>query len=118
MTFADWKKKSKVFGTLKERAERYGIGFQEACQAAYKAGERQGRKDIEDLATRAAAPSMTRTFDEWVLSESPTEDMLRAGQEALFEALPAYTIEERERLAGEVFVAMLKVATGVKNGTD
>ena len=54
MTFADWKKKSKVFGMLKERAERCGIGFQEGCQAAYKAGERQGRKDIEDLATRAA----------------------------------------------------------------
>ena len=39
-----------------------------------------------------------------------TEDMLRAGQEALFEACPDYTIAEREDLAGEVFVAMLTAA--------
>ena len=36
--------------------------------------------------------------------------MLRAGQEALFEACPEYTIEEREGLAGDVFVAMLTAA--------
>jgi hypothetical protein len=39
-----------------------------------------------------------------------TEDMLRAGQEALFEVCPEYTIEEREGLAGDVFVAMLTAA--------
>jgi hypothetical protein len=39
-----------------------------------------------------------------------TEDMLRAGQKALFETCPEYTIEEREGLAGEVFVAMLTAA--------
>lgn len=53
MTFADWKKTSKVFGMFKARAENYGIGLQECCHAAYKAGERQGRKDVEDLAKRA-----------------------------------------------------------------
>ena len=54
MMFAEWKTTSKVFGMFRERAENYGIGLQECCQAAYKAGERQGRKDVEDLAKRAA----------------------------------------------------------------
>lgn len=39
-----------------------------------------------------------------------TEDMLRAGQEALFEDCPEYTIEEREELAREVYLAMLSAA--------
>lgn len=55
MTFAEWKKKSKVFGLFRERAENYGIGLQECCHAAYKAGERRGRKDAEDMARRAIA---------------------------------------------------------------
>ncbi len=33
--------------------------------------------------------------------------MLKAGQEALFDYLPEWTIDEREELAGEVFAAML-----------
>lgn len=53
MAFSDWKKASKVFRMFKERAENYGIGLQECCQAAYKAGERQGRKDAEEMAKRA-----------------------------------------------------------------
>jgi hypothetical protein len=53
MTFADWKKTSKVFCMFKNSAENYGIGLVECCQAAYKAGERQGRKDAEALAMRA-----------------------------------------------------------------
>ena len=53
MTFADWKKTSKVFGMFKDRADNYGIGLAECCQAAYKAGERQGRKEAEELAMRA-----------------------------------------------------------------
>jgi hypothetical protein len=36
----------------------------------------------------------------------PTEEMLRAGQEALFEVCPDYTIEEREDLARKVWAAM------------
>ena len=39
-----------------------------------------------------------------------TEEMLRAGQEALFEVCPEYTIEEREELAREVYLAMLSAA--------
>lgn len=50
MTFAEWKKKSRVFGMFRDRADNYGIGLQECCQAAYKAGERQGRKDAEEMA--------------------------------------------------------------------
>ena len=53
MAFADWKKTSKVFGMFKARADNYGIGLVECCQAAYKAGERQGRKDAEERAMRA-----------------------------------------------------------------
>lgn len=53
MTFAEWKKKSKVFGLFRSRADNYGIGLTECCQAAYKAGERQGRKDAEEMAKRA-----------------------------------------------------------------
>lgn len=48
MAFADWKKKSKVYLMFRSRAENYGIGLTECCQAAYKAGERQGRKDAEE----------------------------------------------------------------------
>ena len=40
----------------------------------------------------------------------PTEKMLRAGQEALFEVCPEYTIDERESLARDVWLAMEKMA--------
>ena len=53
MTFSDWKRNSKVFNMFRDRAEREGIGLKECCQAAYKAGERQGRKDAEEMAKRA-----------------------------------------------------------------
>jgi hypothetical protein len=46
----------------------------------------------------------------------PTEEMLRAGQEALFEVCPEYTIEEREGVAREVWAAM-GVAAGYFGGT-
>jgi hypothetical protein len=46
----------------------------------------------------------------------PTEEMLRAGQEALFEVCPEYTIEEREDVAREVWAAM-DAAAGVFGGT-
>ena len=45
-----------------------------------------------------------------------TEEMLRAGQEALFEVCPEYTIEEREDVAREVWAAM-EAAAGVFCGT-
>ena len=40
----------------------------------------------------------------------PTEEMLRAGQDTLFEVCPEYTIDERESLAREIWLAMGKVA--------
>ena len=46
----------------------------------------------------------------------PTEEMIRAGQEALFEVCPEYTIEEREDVAREVWAAM-EAAAGVFGGT-
>lgn len=52
MAFAEWKKHSKLFLAFKERAERYGIGYEEVAQAAYKAGERAGLKTGEDIAKR------------------------------------------------------------------
>jgi hypothetical protein len=41
----------------------------------------------------------------------PTEEMLRAGQEALFEVCPEHTIEEREEMAREVWTAMAALVT-------
>ena len=40
----------------------------------------------------------------------PTEEMLRAGQDALFEVCPEYTIDERESLARDVWLAMERTA--------
>jgi len=51
MSFADWKKRSKVYQIYKTHAERYGHDV--VAQAAYKAGERKGRKDAEAAAQRA-----------------------------------------------------------------
>ena len=49
MAFADWVKRSDLAATALSRYR----GMREVLQAAYKAGERQGRKDAEDLAQRA-----------------------------------------------------------------
>lgn len=53
MSFADWKKRSKLYQVFKDRAIRYGIGYEEVARAAFKAGEREGRKDTEEIARRA-----------------------------------------------------------------
>ena len=53
MSFAKWKNDSNLYKAYREQAARYGIGYQDVCQAAYKAGERQGRKDTEEMAKRA-----------------------------------------------------------------
>lgn len=47
MSFANWKERSKLYRTFRDRAINYGIGYDEVCAAAYKAGERQGHKDAE-----------------------------------------------------------------------
>ena len=54
MSFANWKKKSKVFYTWKRRADNYGIDLNECCMAAYKAGMREGMDIAVDAARRAA----------------------------------------------------------------
>ena len=53
MAFAEWARRSKKY---QDTARLHGIGWrdaQELAQAAYKAGERQGRKDVEYLCVRA-----------------------------------------------------------------
>ena len=57
MSFANWKQTSKVYLTWTNRADNYGVDLDRCCQAAYKAGERQGRKDAEEIAMRAIALS-------------------------------------------------------------
>jgi len=53
MSFADWKKRSKRYAEMMKRQAYYRRDVDECCQAAYKAGERQGRKDAEEMAKRA-----------------------------------------------------------------
>lgn len=50
MSFADWKKRSRL---IAEIHWIYQGDAERACQAAYKAGERQGRKDAKQVAMRA-----------------------------------------------------------------
>jgi len=54
MAFADWKKRSKQFTDLYGRFGQSHLGaIETACQAAYKAGERDGRKQAEAVAEQA-----------------------------------------------------------------
>ncbi len=54
MAFADWKKRSDRYCALLSRLKIHGTrDIEEVCQAAYKAGERQGRKDAEAIAMSA-----------------------------------------------------------------
>ena len=56
MSFAEWKKRSKQFTDLYGRFGLTHLGaIETACQAAYKAGERKGRKDAERIAQNAIA---------------------------------------------------------------
>ena len=52
MSFADWKKRSKLFASVLNR-----IGHADAinnlCRNAYRTGERDGIKQVEDAAKRA-----------------------------------------------------------------
>ena len=51
MSFAEWKKQSWLF----KQATKYRLKSEiiRMAQAAYKAGERQGRNDMKDIAKRA-----------------------------------------------------------------
>ena len=48
MSFAEWKKRSEAFKNVMEYSVPTDSNIHRACQAAYKAGERQGRKDTEN----------------------------------------------------------------------
>lgn len=52
MAFADWKKRSKLFADTQRRLNAYAP-ITEICRAAYKAGERDGRKQTESVAEQA-----------------------------------------------------------------
>ena len=51
MAFADWKKRTKSFSLL---PEGYRAMAERVAQAAYKAGERDGRKQAEQIAAQGA----------------------------------------------------------------
>ena len=53
MSFVEWKKRSEAFKNVMEYSEPTDSNIHRACQAAYKAGERKGRKDVEEIAKRA-----------------------------------------------------------------
>ena len=55
MGFADWKKRSKRYKEISESLRGWGQRglLEEIFQAAYKAGERDGRKQVEDVAKNA-----------------------------------------------------------------
>lgn len=48
MSFAMWVKRSKLV-----KQDKHFCEVKELCQAAYKAGERDGRKQVEEIAKRA-----------------------------------------------------------------
>lgn len=55
MAFSDWKRRTKIFGLMApyDRAHAERI-----AQAAYKAGERDGRKQVEQIAVQGAELSV------------------------------------------------------------
>ena len=53
MSFADWKKRSKLFCDVTVRCMPARFDIERACQAAYKAGERDGRQQAESVAEKA-----------------------------------------------------------------
>lgn len=77
MGFADWKKRSKQFTDLYWRVGQTHLGaIETACQAAYKAGEREGRKQVEAvakncgglavLAERERCANVVEAFPHWL----------------------------------------------------
>ena len=53
MSFSDWKKRSILFQECKARFEKHGVGYEEVVQAAYKAGERDGKNRAEAIVEQA-----------------------------------------------------------------
>ena len=54
MGFADWKKRSEAFANVMTYSVPTRSNILRALQAAYKAGERDGRKQVEALAYNGA----------------------------------------------------------------
>ena len=52
MSFVEWKKRSEAFKNVMEYSEPTDSNIHRACQAAYKAGERQGMKDAKEMSKR------------------------------------------------------------------
>lgn len=53
MTFAEWKKRSKTYKAFGAMSDKFfPASLSRCCQAAYKSGERQGRKDAEEMEKR------------------------------------------------------------------
>lgn len=51
MSFSDWKNRSNRFCSLMARLQIHGNReIEEVCQAAFKAGEREGRRRVEAIA--------------------------------------------------------------------
>ena len=53
MSFSDWKKRSKRYQKMMTCRCIQFSDAEEVTQAAYKAGERHGRKDVEEIAKNA-----------------------------------------------------------------
>ena len=53
MSFAKWKKRSLLYFHTEGFSRINREELEKVSQAAYKAGERQGRKDAEEMAKRA-----------------------------------------------------------------
>ncbi len=54
MAYADWKQRSTLLSDAKRNTEQYkSAEIERACAAAYKAGEREGRKVAEAVAMNA-----------------------------------------------------------------
>lgn len=57
-TFAEWKKRTKLL-----ESAYFPDEIEKACKAAYKAGERQGRKDAETLEHELSKTLKLHLFD-------------------------------------------------------
>ena len=60
MSFSDWKKRSEAFANVMTYSVPTRSNILRALQAAYKAGERDGRKQAEAAAEGGVVGSTTR----------------------------------------------------------
>lgn len=94
MSFSDWKKRSKQFTDLHGRFGQSHLGaIEAACQAAYKAGERQGRKDAEAVARNPVELALR-------LCEARRHGQLSPTQQKLVEDLRSNVQVQRDAACG------------------